>query len=228
MASKVHTDEVYKRKKVLKSPIKFKINLEENQKEVIEFIKNHKISMILADPGCGKTTMAMYHALTELRKGNKEKILITKPIVEIGTSMGYLPGSKEEKISSYIESYETIIEKIVGPQEKEKLFREESIIFKPIQYVRGNNFEDSVIIFDEAQSCSLHEIISFATRICESSQLIVLADPYQSDVKKSGIFDFINICGKIEEIGVKYLDETFQKRSILIQKLYKEYKNYIS
>jgi phosphate starvation-inducible PhoH-like protein len=228
MTSKIHTDDVYNQKKILKSPIKFKISLDEPQKEVIEFIKRYKMSLILADPGCGKTTISMYHALSELRKKNKEKILITKPIVEIGTSIGYLPGPQAEKIASYMESYETIIDKIVGIPEKEKLFREEKIIFKPIQYVRGNNFEDAIIIFDEAQGCSLHEIISFVTRVSDSSDLIVLADPYQSDIKKSGIFDFIKIVNKIDEIGVRHLDESFQKRSALVQKLYKEYKNYIS
>ena len=77
MASKPHTDKVYKEKRIPKTPPKFGISLEENQKEIVEFIKKNQITLLIADPGCGKTTIALFHALTELRKGNIDKIILT-------------------------------------------------------------------------------------------------------------------------------------------------------
>lgn len=227
MSSKPHTDPVYKEKRVPKGPIKFNITLDDLQKEVKTFIEDHPISLLVADPGCGKTTIAMYYALMQLRKKNFERIIITKPIVEVGASMGFLPGTAEEKIASYLESYETIIDVIVGKQEREKLFSQEKVVFKPIQYVRGNNFLNAIIIFDEAQGCTLHELISFVTRMGDSSKMIILTDPFQSDVKKSGITDFLKIMKDIKGVGIKELDERFQKRSALIQEIYKKYKKFI-
>ena len=228
MSSKPHTDKIYKEKRVLKTPPKFEIILEENQKEVVEFVKKHQITLLIADPGCGKTTIALFHALTELRKRNIEKIILTKPIVEVGRSIGFLPGSADEKVAHYLRSFIDNIEKIVGKLETEKLFREEKIIFEPIQFCRGVTFENACIIADEIQGASLHEQISFITRKSDTALLILMADPFQMDVKNSGIFDLIEILKDHDDVGIMELDETYQKRSKLIQDIYKKYKTHIT
>jgi len=228
MSSKPHTDKIYKEKRVLKTPPKFEIILEENQKEVVEFVKKHQITLLIADPGCGKTTIALFHTLTELRKRNIEKIILTKPIVEVGRSIGFLPGSADEKVAHYLRSFIDNIEKIVGKLETEKLFREEKIIFEPIQFCRGVTFENACIIADEIQGASLHEQISFITRKSDTAQLILMADPFQMDVKNSGIFDLIEILKDHDDVGIMELDETYQKRSKLIQDIYKKYKTHIT
>lgn len=105
----------------------------------------------------------MHYALTKYRKKDYEKIIITKPTVEIGSPLGFLPGTAEEKVEQYVSSYSDIMIKIVGAEETERLFSKEIVQFKPIQFVRGCTIENSVIIFDEAQGCTLHEIISFVT-----------------------------------------------------------------
>ena len=93
MPSKPHTDDVYNQKRVPKGDFKFHIELTPLQKTVIEFIHQNKISVIKADPGCGKTTIAMTYAITQLRKREFDKIVITKPVVEVGSSLGFLPGT---------------------------------------------------------------------------------------------------------------------------------------
>ena len=228
MASKPHTDNVYKEKRVPKTPPKFQITLDENQKEVVEFIRNNQITLLLADPGCGKTTIALHYALSELSKKNIEKIVLTKPIVEIGKSMGFLPGTSEEKIEPYLRSFVDNMEKIVGKLETEKLFREETVIFEPIQFCRGISFENACIIADEIQGAILHEQMSFITRKSSSSKLILMADPHQTDIRNTGIFDLIEILSDEVEIGIKELDESFQKRDPLIQKIYKKYKAHLA
>jgi phosphate starvation-inducible protein PhoH len=174
------------------------------------------------------TTIALFHALTELRKRNIEKIILTKPIVEVGRSIGFLPGSADEKVAHYLRSFIDNIEKIVGKLETEKLFREEKIIFEPIQFCRGVTFENACIIADEIQGASLHEQISFITRKSDTAQLILMADPFQMDVKNSGIFDLIEILKDHDDVGIMELDETYQKRSKLIQDIYKKYKTHIT
>jgi len=228
MASKPHTDKVYKEKRIPKTPPKFGISLEENQKEIVELIKKNQITLLIADPGCGKTTIALFHALTELRKGNIDKIVLTKPIVEVGKSIGFLPGTADEKIEQYLRSYTDNMEKIVGKLETEKLFKEERVIFEPIQFCRGISFENSCIIADEIQGASLHEQISFITRKSSTSQLILMADPFQTDIRNTGIFELIKILENEENIGIRELDESFQKRDILIQKIYKKYKAHLN
>lgn len=228
MSSKPHTDSVYKQKKIIKGDFKFHISLSPIQKPLIEYIESNKITVLKADPGCGKTTIAMLYGLTKLRKGDYDKMIITKPIIEVGTSMGYLPGTKEEKIEEYLASYYDVIDKIVGPQERDKLFKDERIMFKPIQFTRGKNMENSFIVFDEAQGCTLHESISFVTRMNDSSKMIILTDPFQADIKNSGIHDLLNILSNIDGVGIKELGEEFQMRSPLIQSIYKKYKDFLS
>lgn len=227
MGSNHHADSVFKEKRIPKGPIKFNIQLEENQKEVASQIDSSKISIVVADPGCGKTTISLFYALGQLRKRNYENLIITKPIVEVGTSIGFLPGTIQEKIDIYMESYYSTIDKIAGVKEREKLFSNENIIFKPIQYIRGNNFDNSIIIFDEAQGCTLHEIVSFVTRMSSTSKMIILTDPFQTDIKNSGIKSFIQIVEGIEDVKIINLNESFQKRSPLIQSIYKKYKDFI-
>jgi len=227
MPSKPHTDEVYNQKRVPKGDFKFHIELTPLQKTVIEFIHQNKISVIKADPGCGKTTIAMTYAITQLRKREFDKIVITKPVVEVGSSLGFLPGTAEEKICLHFQIYINAIDQIVGSQEREKLFKQEKVIFKPIQFVRGDNIDSSIIIYDECQGSTLHEAISFITRMKESSKMIVLTDPFQSDIKNTGIHNLIDILSDVEGVGIRELGEEFQMRSPLIQTIYKKYKSFI-
>jgi len=234
MASAPHTAEVYKEKRIPKGEVKFKdFNLKDFQKPVIEFLHNNQIAILVADPGCAKSTLALYYALTKLRKKEYERIVITKPLVVVGDDIGFLPGTVAEKVAEYLVSYEDIIDNLVGIQEREKLFREKLIVFEPVQYVRGRTFDNSLIIFDEMQGCKLHDLITFTTRMSDTSKLIMLTDPYQSDIKHSGVHDFLNIMLESKEeallkiagnIDIMELGEEFQMRSKLIQIIYNKYK----
>lgn len=203
------------------------IQLQKNQKEVINFIKSNQISVLSADPGCGKTTIALYHALEGLFNRQYEKIIITKPNVECGTPIGFLPGEINDKLAPYQQSYKENIIKIVGKVECEKLFKSGKIIFQPIGFVRGLSFEYACVIYDEIQNSGISEIMSVVTRISDSSTMVLLGDVYQSDIRNSGFNQFLRIIENVKGVGFMELDESFQMRAKIIVDLYKNYKQQI-
>lgn len=203
------------------------LELKSNQKEIINFFKSNQISILAGDPGTAKTTMALYRALEALFCGEVEQIIITKPIVECGKSMGFLPGTADEKIAPYLESYMDVIVDLVGKFECGKLFNGKKIIFKPIQFVRGKTFKRAYIVYDEVQNSEVHEIISFATRTHETSKMIMLGDATQSDIRSSGFDDAIEILEPVNGVGFRELGDDYQMRSQIICDIYANYKAYL-
>lgn len=197
------------------------------QKPIINFFRSNNISILTADPGCGKSFCAIWYALDQLKNNSVDKIVISKPLIEVGSSIGFLPGSEAEKTAVYLESYYGAITKILGEQGFKSLINSKKIEFKPVNYCRGTNRENEIVIMDEAQGLTLHELVTFATRIADSSKLLILGDPYQCDIKRSGLLDFINISKNIDGIGHMDLGEEFQMRNKIIVQLYKNYKKHL-
>jgi len=205
----------------------FKCTPTDKQKGVINFLIENQISLLTGDPGTGKTFMSLYYGLKQLNAGEFEKIVITKPPIETGKSIGFLKGSEDDKLAPYKLSYIDIIEKLLGKDIATGVIRNK-VVFEPIGFCRGRTYENSIIILDEVQNCELSEIISFATRVHESSKLIILGDQYQTDIRKSGLLDFINICNGVDGVGIYHLDESFQMRSPIITALYNNYKKFLN
>lgn len=203
----------------------FKTDLFEIQKPISNFLKSNEISIITGAPGSAKDFICLYTALELLTNKETENIVLTKPIVEVGRSMGFLPGDLNEKLDPYRKSFDDIIHTIIGKEESQAIKRIKSkISFEPINFIRGNTFKDSVVILSEAQNCTLHEIISFMTRLDKSSKMFINGDMMQSDIgNKSGLKDVINIISKVEGIEDKTLGDEFQTRNPMIVKLNKEY-----
>lgn len=203
----------------------FKTDLFEIQKPISNFLKSNEISIITGAPGSAKDFICLYTALELLTNKETENIVLTKPIVEVGRSMGFLPGDLNEKLDPYRKSFDDIIHTIIGKEESQAIKRIKSkISFEPINFIRGNTFKDSVVILSEAQNCTLHEIISFMTRLDKSSKMFINGDMMQSDIgNKSGLKDVINIISKVEGIKDKTLGDEFQTRNPMIVKLNKEY-----
>jgi len=208
----------------------FKTDLFEIQKPISNFLKSNEISIITGMPGSGKDFICLYTALELLISKEVEKIVLTKPIVEVGKSMGFLPGDLNEKLDPYRKSFDDIIQTIIGKQDFQATKRiKNKISFEPVNFIRGNTFKDSVVILSEAQNCTLHEIISFMTRLDKSSKMFINGDMMQSDIgSKSGLKDSINIISKVDGIEHKLLGDEFQTRNPMIVKLNKEYIKYKS
>lgn len=205
-----------------------KATLKPHQKPVANFLRENNVSIILAEAGCSKDFVQMYRALEGLQDGEFRKIVVTKPIVEMGRSVGFLPGL-EEKFEPYEKSFYDNVSKILGRENVTAI--KAKIIFEHIGFQRGNTFpEQSVVILSEAQNMTLHELISYVTRLPKSSLMFINADPLQSDIgKQSGLQAFLKIMDGVNGVGILELDpEVHQMRHPMIVEINKNYRNYLN
>lgn len=200
-----------------------KLILKKHQKPVSNFLRENYISILLGEAGCAKDFVQMYRAIEGVNDGEFSKIIITKPIVEMGRSIGFLPGD-DEKLAPYKKSFYANLLKIVGKDNMSSF--NGKVEFEHIGFQRGNTFPDySVVILSEAQNMTLHELISYVTRVPETTKLFINGDFSQSDIgNKSGLNDFIRIMHNIDGVGIALLNpETHQMRSKLITDINKNY-----
>ena len=197
--------------------------LKPHQKPVSNFLRGNSISIVLGEAGCSKDFVQMFRAIDGINSKEFSKLVVTKPIVEMGTSIGFLPGD-EEKLAPYKRSFYSNLAKIVGADKMGSY--KDKVIFEHIGFQRGNTLpEYSVIILSEAQNMTLHELISYTTRVPDTSKLFVNGDLSQSDIgKKSGLNDYLKIMDSISGVGIAVLDPTtHQMRSKLITEINKNY-----
>jgi phosphate starvation-inducible PhoH-like protein len=197
--------------------------LKPHQKSVSNFLRSNSISIVLGEAGCAKDFVQMFRAIEGINDGEFDKLVITKPIVEMGMSIGFLPGD-EEKLAPYKRSFYNNLTKIVG-KSKMGSFKDK-VEFEHIGFQRGNTLpEYSVIILSEAQNMTLHELISYTTRVPGNSKLFVNGDSSQSDIgRKSGLNDYLQIMNSVDGVGIVVLDpKVHQMRSRIITDINKNY-----
>ena len=201
-----------------------KAPLYEIQKPVAKFLNENSVSVITGMAGCAKDFICMHTAITALSRKTHSKIIISKPIVESGKSMGFLPGDLKDKIAPYRTSFDEIINTLLQSNEGQSKKIKDSIDFHAVNFVRGDTFKNSVVILSEAQNCTLHELISFVTRLHHSSVMFINGDTAQSDIgNKSGLKDFLEIISKVDGMNSFHLGDDFQTRHPMIVDLNKEY-----
>lgn len=205
--------------------------LYEIQIPICEFMKINDISIVTGMAGTSKDFMCMHTALNYLvdKKSKYEKIILAKPIVETGRSMGHLPGDAEEKIQPYRASFDAIINEILPKGiNKQAEALKKRITFEPVNFIRGNTFKNAIVILSEAQNLTLHELVSFSTRLDKSSKMFINGDTAQSDIgNRTGLNDFINITRNVHGVGGVELGDDFQTRNKMIVKITKNYNNFL-
>jgi len=144
--------------------------------------QQHDILFLIGPAGTGKTFLATAFAINEVLQKNKKKIILTRPIVESGESLGYLPGDFHEKVNPYMLPLYDSIKKLVGEDNPQRDIINAASEVAPLAYLRGRTFENSVCILDEAQNCSLMQLKLFLTRFGDDSKIIITGDPTQSDL----------------------------------------------
>lgn len=145
--------------------------------------KQHEALFLVGPAGTGKTFLACAFACEQILTRERRKIIITRPIVESGESLGYLPGEFEEKVYPYMLPIYDCIEKLVGREGPWRDRINQALEVCPLAYMRGRTFDDAVCIFDEAQNATMMQLKLFLTRFGENSKIIVTGDPTQSDLK---------------------------------------------
>jgi len=182
MPSKPHTDEVHRQQRVIKNPIKFKIQLNEEQKLAKEEILNNTLTLLAGSAGSGKTLLAVQVALDGLIRRHYEKIIITRPTVS-KEEIGFLPGDLREKMDPWIQPIYQNMYALYDKEKVEKLIEDGKIEIVPLAFMRGRTFLDSCIIVDEAQNVTHEQMEMIATRIGLRSKMIVCGDDHQVELK---------------------------------------------
>lgn len=190
------------------------------QRLAFSVYEQNDILFMLGPAGTGKSHLACMFAIHDLVKEHRSKIVLTRPIVEAGESLGYLPGTFSEKTDPYMLPLYDCIAKLTntsnamhchpesGAGGLAKLVKEVSEV-APLAYMRGRTFEDSVCILDEAQNCTWEQLFLFLSRLGENSKMIVTGDPGQTDIgRNSALMDVFHRLEGVEGIGyVKFTDE---------------------
>lgn len=180
----------------------------ETQKKYLSAMGNFSIVFGLGPAGTGKSICSMGWALGELFFGRTERIIITRPAVEVGVGLGFLPGTQDEKFGPWIQPLRDISERCMGKSHTEMLMKEGRLEAVPIPYCRGRSWDDAIILVDEAQNTTPAEMKMLLTRIGHGSKMIVSGDVSQKDIQGiSGLEEAIDIIGfipsvKIIEFGV--------------------------
>jgi phosphate starvation-inducible PhoH-like protein len=182
MTSNHHKDEVFRQKRVVKNPIKFKISLNEEQKLSKEEILKNTLTILAGRAGSGKTLLAVQVALDGLLRRHYEKIIITRPTVS-KEEIGFLPGDLREKMDPWIQPIYQNMYALYDKVKVEKLIEDGKIEIVPLAFMRGRTFLDSCIIVDEAQNVTHEQMEMIATRIGLRSKMIVCGDDHQVDLK---------------------------------------------
>ena len=195
----------------------------ETQRRYINAIKNHDVTFGLGSAGTGKTYIAGAIACDMLEKKLVEKIIITRPAVDAGESLGFLPGELEDKYEPYIAAFRDVLNERLGKGFAEYLIKTGRIEARPFAYMRGCTFKNAVVILDEAQNSTAEQMKLFLTRIGENCKVIIDGDESQADIRNSGLIDAIKRIQHIPAIKIVRFSKHDVVRSGLVQEIVEAY-----
>lgn len=200
----------------------------QGQAEYVNLLQTHDMVFCTGSAGSGKTYLAVAEALRLILTHKKSKLIITRPVVEAGESLGFLPGDLEDKIDPYLRPLRDAMETILPPESVRRLFEAGIVEVAPLAYMRGRTLNNAVVILDEAQNTTCAQMKMFLTRMGENTKVFVTGDPSQIDLPKkveSGLMHSISILYKIEDIGFMELTAEDVVRNPLVKKIVKAYEN---
>jgi phosphate starvation-inducible PhoH-like protein len=201
-----------------KQDIKYKITLNEEQKEAKRLILENQIVIITGRAGCGKSLVSAQVALDFLFKKQCDQILITRAAIEVGKSLGFLPGSLDEKFDPYLEAFQENLMKCYDKVKVEEMVAAKKINALPVQFIRGKTIDD-ILIVEEAQNLSKAEMLAIVTRLGKNGKIIINGDNEQKDIRDefNGLSFITSLVKKIPEI--KYINLKHNHRSDLVGKI---------
>jgi len=199
------------------------------QREYVEAIKKYDIVFSIGPAGTGKTYLAMLMAVEALKKAEVRRIILTRPAIEAGESLGYLPGDMVEKVSPYLRPLYDALYDMMEAERIEKYLETGIIEVAPLAYMRGRTLNEAFIILDEAQNCTVEQMKMFLTRLGFDSKAVITGDITQSDLpggKAVGLLQAQEILKNIEGIKFIYFSGEDVVRHELVQKIIEAYEKY--
>lgn len=199
------------------------------QKEYVDKIRKKMITFGIGPAGTGKTYLAMAMAITAFRNDEVNKIILTRPAIEAGEKLGFLPGDLQSKVDPYLRPLYDALNQIMGNEAFLRNVEKGLIEVAPLAYMRGRTLDNAFIILDEAQNTTPAQMKMFLTRIGYGSKAVVNGDLTQKDLPKgaeSGLDNAIRILSKIDDLGFAYLTDKDVVRHPLVQKIVKAYDTY--
>jgi len=199
------------------------------QKKYVDTMMKHDIVVSIGPAGTGKTYLAVAMAVAALRQKDVERIVLVRPAVEAGESLGYLPGDYQEKIAPYLRPLYDALRDMMDPERVKRLTEIGTIEIIPLAYMRGRTLNDAFVILDEAQNSTLPQMKMFLTRLGFNSRAVVTGDVTQIDLtskKMSGLVRIQEILTDIKGIEFVYLNESDVVRHRLVREVIKAFERY--
>jgi len=215
----------------LKTPQSLVVAKGKNQKDYLEVISKKSLVFAIGPAGTGKTYLAVAAAVNQLISGKVEKVVVTRPAVEAGEKLGFLPGDLSQKVDPYLRPLYDALFMTLGFKETYKLIDRNVIEIAPLAFMRGRTLNKSFIILDEAQNTTKQQMKMFLTRFGYGSKVVVTGDLTQIDLPKelnSGLIHALDILSKIEDVGLVRFSSKDVTRHPLVQKIVDAYERYKS
>ncbi len=199
------------------------------QKKYVEAIRKHDVTFGIGPAGTGKTYLAMAMAVSHLREGKVQRIILTRPAVEAGEALGFLPGDLYEKIAPYLRPLHDALHDMMPAEEIQKNTERGVIEIAPLAYMRGRTLNNAFIILDEAQNSTMEQMFMFLTRLGMSSKAVVTGDITQVDLpanKKSGLIEAKYALKRVEEIAMIEFTRRDVVRHPLVMRIIEAYQDH--
>ncbi len=201
----------------------------ENQQDYLNAIKNNPIVFAVGPAGTGKTFLAVAMAVDALQKEQVQRIILTRPAVEAGERLGYLPGDLAQKVDPYLRPLYDALYEMLGPEQVTRLLAKNRIELAPLAYMRGRTLNNAFIILDEGQNTTREQMKMFLTRIGFGSIAVVTGDITQIDLAHSvpsGLIHAIEVLKPVEDVHVTYFEAKDAVRHPIVQKVIRAYEQY--
>ena len=199
------------------------------QKDYIKSVLNNTITIGVGPAGTGKTYLAVAAAVQAFRDKQVNRIILTRPAVEAGERLGFLPGDLQSKVDPYLRPLYDALFDMLGAETYQKYLERGNIEVAPLAYMRGRTLDDSFIILDEAQNTSREQMKMFLTRLGFGSKIVITGDVTQIDLpdgKASGLKEAMRVLRKVEGIGICELSNADVVRHVMVQRIVKAYEDY--
>ncbi len=201
------------------------------QRQYVEAIQSHDIAFGIGPAGTGKTYLAVAMALAALKKEQVNRIVLTRPAVEAGEALGFLPGDLQDKIAPYLRPLYDALRDMLDPEELERYIDRETIEVAPLAYMRGRTLANSFVILDEAQNTTTEQMFMLLTRIGMHSKCVITGDVTQIDLpanKRSGLVEALQALQSVDGIAIRYFAERDVVRHDLVRAIINAYQQHRS